>query len=146
MIVITNKYQEYINICSYARWARAVRELVFVEAKEGPIAKQDTSSELKDKIVKWLKLLDSPFLLYGFALTRHKKMFPCTCVLSTNVVKVGEGPAQEVGRRGAGHLIKKLRETEQPSEAKRPNVPCSSQPFGSRAERENRGFDAVVGK
>ena len=44
------------------------------------------------------------------------------------VVKVGEGPAQEASRRRAVHLIKKLRETERSSEAKRPNDPCSPQP------------------
>ena len=51
--------------------------------------------------------------------------------ISEKVVKVGEGPAQEASRRGAIHLVKKLRETERSSEAKRPNVPCSSQPHFS---------------
>ena len=44
------------------------------------------------------------------------------------VVKDGEGLAQEASTRGAVHLIKKLPEMEQLLQAKRPNVPCSSQP------------------
>ena len=58
--------------------------------------------------------------------------------VSYGVVKVGEGPAKEASRRGAVHLIHKLRETERllqgkvskggESESKRPKVPFSSRP------------------